>query len=105
MGLEGTYDLAVETPFGPQQAALTLSADGGAIGGRLQGSGWESELSDVEAQGHDVSFRARIKTPMGRIKAQIAATVTGDQLTGTATMPLGSARIRGTRRSADESRA
>lgn len=99
MALEGMYDLTVETPFGQQKAVLTLTVDGGALGGLLQGTGWESKLSDTGADGGDVSFRARIKTPMGRIKAHIAATITGDELAGTATMPLGSARIHGTRRS------
>lgn len=98
MGLEGVYDLTVETPLGQQRAALTLTVENGALGGRLQGDGWESELTDVSAERQNVSFRARIKTPMGRIKARIAATITGDELTGKATMPLASAQIHGVRR-------
>jgi hypothetical protein len=100
MGLEGVYDLAVQTPFGEQDAALTLAVENGMLGGQLRAADWSSELSDVDADGDDVSFRARIKTPLGRIKARITASIVGDALTGVATMPLGSARITGVRRSA-----
>jgi hypothetical protein len=99
MTIAGTYRVTVTTPVGPQQGVLTLKVDGHALSGTLASPKGTTEFSGGTAAGDEVHFVAKIKTPIGRVKAQISGRVAGDRFTGQAKLPLGVAQIEGVRTS------
>lgn len=97
MAIDGTYKVKVKTPVGEQEGALTLSTAGGTLSGRLDNPKGSTEFSGGTITGNAVAFATKIRTPMGRLKAQVNGTVEGDRFHGTAKLPLGTAEIEGIR--------
>jgi hypothetical protein len=92
-----TYALTVESPFGQQRRVLELILANGMLTGRLVTGDGNAELTGGKATQDEISFFTKIKTPMGRMKAQVMATITGETLTGAAETTLGRVAIHGTR--------
>lgn len=97
MTIDGTYDVTVKTPLGPQAGRLTLKADGQSLSGVLENPKGNSPFDGGTVENGHVHFVTKIRTPMGRLKATVDGTVEGDTFTGTAKLPLGTAEITGTR--------
>ncbi|MEJ2377899.1 MAG: hypothetical protein P8Y71_21740 [Pseudolabrys sp.] len=97
MSVAGSYKVTVKTPVGPQEGSLTLWMDGESLSGRLDNPKGSTEFTGGTVTGNEVAFATKIKTPLGRLKAQVAGTVDGDRFTGTAKLPLGVAQIDGVR--------
>lgn len=97
MTVDGRYEVQVNTPIGPQHGSLDLVTEGTEVSGVLGTDKGSSEFSGGILTGDAVEFTAKIKTPMGRMKAHVTGTVEGDTFTGTAKLPLGVAHITGTR--------
>jgi len=97
MTVQGHYNVTVHTPFGPQQGALTLEVIGSSLSGRLENPKGASDFSGGTVIGNEVEFTSKIRTPMGRLKAEVFGTVEGDRFTGTGKLPLGTVRIEGQR--------
>lgn len=97
MSIPGTYEIAVKTPLGPQQAKLTLAVDGAALSGSIENVKGRSDFSGGTVSGNEVHFSARISTPIGRVHADINGRVDGDRFIATARLPLGKAEIEGLR--------
>jgi hypothetical protein len=84
----------VKTPVGLRHGSLSVVADGDSLSGVLGTEKGSSVLVDGTITGNEVSFTAKIKTPMGRMKAHVTGVIDGDTFTGTAKLPLGVARRR-----------
>ena len=97
MSVEGSYNVTLFTPFGPQKSSLTLEVNGSVLGGRIDNPEGASEISSGSVSGNNVEFFARILTPMGHLKAVVRAQVEGSRFSGCVKLPLGSARIEGER--------
>lgn len=97
MPVEGKYQVTVHTPVGPQRGSLTLRVDGASLSGILDNPKGKTEFSGGTVSGNSVDFTTKIRTPMGRLKAHVTGTVDGDTFAGTARLPLGAAKIEGTR--------
>ncbi len=97
MAIAGTYRVTVKTPVGPQQGVLTLEVDGDSVSGTLATAKGDSAFSGGTVSGKDVHFMAKIRTPLGRLKAEISGRVSGDLFSGTAKLPLGTGQIEGVR--------
>lgn len=97
MSIAGNYKVTVKTPVGLQEGSLTLVVDGESLSGSLENAKGSTEFSGGTITGNEVQFATRIKTPMGRLKAQVSGKVEGDKFTGTAKLPLGTAHIEGVR--------
>ena len=97
MSLDGRYRVEVKTPVGVQEGCLTLRVEGNTVSGVLDTPKGSSEFTGGTASGNDVTFDAKIRTPMGRMKAHVMGSVTGNEFTGTAKLPLGTAQIHGVR--------
>jgi hypothetical protein len=97
MAIDGTYKVKVKTPVGVQEGALTLSTAGGTLSGRLDNAKGSTEFTGGTITGNAVAFATKIRTPMGRLKAQVNGVVEGDHFHGLAKLPLGTAEIDGER--------
>ncbi|HEY8594994.1 MAG TPA: hypothetical protein VIL84_07095 [Devosiaceae bacterium] len=97
MSIDGTYKVSVKTPVGPQEGILVLITDGTSLSGTLDNPKGKSEFSDGTVSGNEVRFTTRIRTPLGRLKAEITGIVDGDRFSGNARLPLGNASIDGIR--------
>jgi hypothetical protein len=97
MSVQGTYTLEVKTPVGMQQGRLSLVVKGQSLSGVLSSPKGDSEFDGGTVRGGHVEFTAKLRTPMGRMKAHIEGDVVGDRLTATARLPLGTAQIAGVR--------
>ena len=97
MSVAGTYAVEVKTPVGVQEGSLTLRVVNGALEGSLSNAQGATEFAGGSVGDNEVSFATRIRTPMGKLKAQVTGTVDGDTFTGRARLPLGTAEIHGTR--------
>lgn len=98
MSVSGTYEITVQTPLGKQTGSLTLTVEESSLTGTLVNSNGSFDLTDGRVHGNEVQFTTKIKTPMGKLKAQISGKVEGDTFKGTANLPLGSAEIEGIRK-------
>ncbi|MFG1403810.1 MULTISPECIES: hypothetical protein [unclassified Xanthobacter] len=97
MPVDGIYQITVKTPLGPQDAQMTLRAEGTDLSGFIENAKGRSEFSGGTVDGAEFRFSARIGTPIGRVHADIQGRVDGDQLSATAKLPLGTADIQGAR--------
>lgn len=97
MSVEGTYKVTVKTPVGLQEGTLVLKVAGGALSGSLDNPKGRSEFTGGTVAGETVHFATKIRTPMGRLKAEVNGRVSDDTFTGEARLPLGTAQIAGTR--------
>lgn len=97
MSIQGQYNVTVKTPVGTQEGSLSLTVDGDSLSGVLTNPKGASEFSGGTVSGNEVAFRTKIRTPMGRLPAQVIGRVDGRRFTGTAKLPLGIAHIEGIR--------
>ncbi len=97
MSIQGQYDVTVKTPVGTQEGSLRLVVDGDDLSGVLTNPKGASEFSGGTVSGNEVAFETKIRTPMGRLKAQVSGRIDGRKFTGTAKLPLGVAHIEGIR--------
>ncbi|MFC2967090.1 hypothetical protein [Acidimangrovimonas pyrenivorans] len=95
MTIDGTYKVKVHTPVGVQDGEMTLKAEGASLSGTLVNPLGTTEFSGGTVTGDAIAFDTRIPTPIGRLKAHVSGTVSGDQFSGKAKLPLGSAQIEG----------
>lgn len=84
---DGVWNLSVQTPIGKQTLTLTLTSDGNALSGALDGSEGRNEIQDGTIDGSSIFFRATLKKPV-KIKVSYKAKIEGDTLSGTAKTPL-----------------
>lgn len=97
MSVDGTYNVTVKTPLGPQPGELVLKSDGSALGGTLKNRIGTFAIEDGSVTGNAVHFFAEIQTPLGKFRVEINGTVEGDTYTGTGKLPLGTVKVAGTR--------
>jgi hypothetical protein len=81
MGVDGNWNISVETPIGSRQATLTLSSAGGALTGTQAADGHSTEIADGKVDGNNVSWRVAITNPMP-LTLTFQGTVDGDKIAG-----------------------
>ena len=92
----GTWTLNLVTPIGELTPEAVLNADGT---GTIALDFGTIEISDVAYDGDDVTFSAKVQMPMGEFDLTVAATVAGDNLTGTFWGSVGTFTLTGIRKS------
>ena len=92
----GTWTLNLVTPIGELTPEAVLNADGTGMIALDFGT---IEISDVAYDGDDVTFSAKVQMPMGEFDLTVAATVAGDNLTGTFWGSVGTFTLTGIRKS------
>ena len=91
----GTWLLHFVTPIGELTPEAVLNADGTALITLDLGT---IDAFDVAYDGDDVKFSVRVVMPMGEFDLTVAATVAGDNLTGTFWGSVGTYTLTGVRK-------
>ncbi|WP_432840404.1 glycoside hydrolase family 3 protein [Dactylosporangium sp. CA-092794] len=81
--VDGTWTLTVQTPGGDRPATLRLTGAGKTLSGDLNGT----PITHGRIDDDRISFKAALTEPF-KLKVNCTATVSGDQLTGTAKAAL-----------------
>jgi len=97
MSVDGTWNIAMETPMGTRNAKLTLTASGTTLTGTMSGEQGLTPIRDGAVDGNNVSWKTDITQPMA-LTLEFAATVSGDSISGTVKLGMfGDAPLSGTR--------
>ena len=98
MAVDGTFNISMSTPMGTQDAKLTLKSDGESLSGSVSGAQGEQSFDGGTVSGDDAAWTIDVSGPMGQMKIDFKATVSGDEISGTAQLgSYGSADFKGTR--------
>jgi len=96
MAVDGTYNITMTTPMGPQQAKLTLKSDGNSLSGTMVTSMGTDNFKGT-INGNDLQWTAQATTPMGPITFKVKATVDGDKIKGESASAFGLSTFEGTK--------
>lgn len=88
--VEGTWEISMNTPMGPQTATITLVDEGGTFTGTMTSPmGEESDLQNVNIDGNRVGFKADLNSPMEKMTLGVSGVVKGDTISGDFETPMG----------------
>jgi len=79
--LEGTWNLVVKGPTGPQPTVLVLERKGGALVGTQTGQGSTSTITDLHVDGNKVSWVNHTTKPI-KLKVTFTGELTGNSMSG-----------------------
>jgi hypothetical protein len=97
MAVDGTYNLTMNTPMGPQQGKLTLKSAGNSLSGIYENMMGPQEFSGGTVDGNRCAWNTTATTPMGPMDLKITATVDGDRISGQAVAPFGTMTFEGSK--------
>jgi hypothetical protein len=81
MAIDGKYKIEIETPIGKQEATLTLKTDGDKLSGTGESMMGKNEFTGT-VKGDTLTWTMDINSPMGQMKLEYTAKVTGDDIAG-----------------------
>ena len=98
MSVEGTYDIAIQSPMGEQKGQLTVQPAGdgftGTVSNAMMGT---MDVSEGKVDGNRLTWKMDMKVPMP-MTLDCDATVDGDTITGSVQAgAFGSMALTGTR--------
>ena len=97
MSIDGAWNLVIKSPMGDQRSTLTAKADGATLSGTMSGPAGQSEVENGKVDGGQVSWSAKITSPMP-LTLEFAGAVSGDSLSGSVKLgAFGSAPFTGER--------
>jgi hypothetical protein len=83
MSVDGTWQITVQTPMGPQASTIELVSDGNALTGTQSGNEGTTAIHDGSVNGDTATWKVDITKPMS-LTVTFTATVEGDSISGTA---------------------
>lgn len=95
MAINGNYKITFGTAFGKQEADFTFITDGDILAGTATYSGNSQPLRDGKITGNDIEFIFDAKTPMGKIKTTVKATIDDKNIKGVMKMAIGKTPFEG----------
>jgi hypothetical protein len=97
MAVDGTWNIAIETPMGTRNSTLVLKTDGSSLKGTQSEGSTSTEIADGSVSGNQLSWKVSITKPMP-MDLEFSAQVDGDKISGNAaTAMFGSFPFSGTR--------
>jgi hypothetical protein len=81
MSVDGTWNVTVNSPMGPQPSTLEIKAEGGALTGTQSAQGNTQPIANGKADGNNVSWSNSITTPFP-MTLEFSGTVDGDKISG-----------------------
>ncbi len=97
MSIDGAWNLVIKSPMGDQKSALIAKAEGSTLTGSMSGPGGQSEVENGKFEGDQVSWTAKITSPMP-LTLEFSGAVSGDSLSGSVKLgAFGSAPFSGER--------
>jgi hypothetical protein len=79
--LEGTWNLVVKGPTGPQPTVLVVNRTNGAYSGTQSGQGNTTDITDVQVDGNKVTWVNHVTKPI-KIKVTFNGEITGNSMSG-----------------------
>jgi hypothetical protein len=83
MSADGTWQITVNTPMGPQATTLTLASDGATLSGEQSADGSSIAIHDGTVKGDEVSWKVAVTKPMS-LTVSFRGKVEGDKISGKA---------------------
>jgi hypothetical protein len=97
MAVEGTWNITLTTPMGPQKGTLVLEAQGSALGGSMSSPMGKITIESGTVDGDTATWTAKVSAPMA-MTVECSATVDGDSISGEAKLgSFGTAPFNGSR--------
>ncbi len=96
-GIEGDWQLVIETPMGKREPKVTFKVDGSELSGTFAGQMGTSEFSGGTVDGNDLTWTVDIQAMGQSISMNCKATVDGDKLAGEIATPQGTIALSGDR--------
>jgi hypothetical protein len=87
MTVDGTYEISIQAPQGPQPMTIELKTSGSELSGCVREGDESLDLFEPTLSGNQVSFKIKVTKPMPLTLA-CEATVDGDSITGTASVSM-----------------
>lgn len=81
VSLEGTWNLIVNGPTGPQPTVLVIERKNGVLGGSQTGQGATTDVTEVKVDGNHVSWINHVTKPM-KLKVTFTGEIVGNTLSG-----------------------
>jgi len=98
MGVDGHWNVRMETPLGTQVFSLTFSQSAGVWSGTMiSDRTGTTDLTDLKVDGATVAFETKLSGPMGSLKLTMNGTVDGNAIAGVCKTSLGNANFTGVR--------
>jgi carbon-monoxide dehydrogenase large subunit len=95
--IDGSWDVVLKTPMGPQAMVVTFVTAGGAVSGRFDSPEGSQEFAGGTVEGGRVKFDLKVEKPM-KITLKYDLEISGDAIAGKCKMGMfGSAKVTGTR--------
>ncbi len=99
MSIDGTWKVTMNTPMGAQNVTMTLTSDGGTLGGTFASPQGNIEISEGTVDGDTAAWKMEMTQPMA-MTLEAKATVDGDTIKGEVQLgTFGTASFEGTRES------
>jgi hypothetical protein len=83
MSFEGTWNITLETPMGPQMGQLDLKTSGSVITGFVTTPMGQVDIEDGQIDGLTAKWKIKVTTPM-KLTLKFVATVEDDNIHGKA---------------------
>ncbi|MCC6948808.1 MAG: hypothetical protein IT539_13655 [Bradyrhizobiaceae bacterium] len=97
MAIDGTWNIAIETPMGTRNSTLVLKAEGDKLTGTQSEGADATQIADGAVSGNQVSWKVSITNPMP-MDLDFSAEIDGDKISGkAATAMFGSFPFTGSR--------
>ncbi len=81
MSVDGTWNVTVNSPMGPQLSTLTIKAEGGALTGSQSAQGNTQPIANGKVDGDTVTWSNSITTPFP-MNLEFTGKVEGDKISG-----------------------
>jgi hypothetical protein len=95
--MSGTFNVTLDTPFGPQKGVLTLTEKDGSLNGSIRAVGSTSLFSGGKVSGNSFEFSGILHVALFRFRYTAKGTVDGDTLRAVAETGSGTFQMRGIR--------
>ncbi|WP_341720655.1 hypothetical protein QQG74_13675 [Micromonospora sp. FIMYZ51] len=97
--MDGTWQLAIDSPIGQQPAVVELKTDNGAVTGSMKNSltGVVTDINEGTVVGNKIDFAVSVTQPFP-LSMKVSATYEGNSMSGEATLqPYGTFKLTGER--------
>ena len=81
MSVDGTWNLTINSPMGPQPSSLTIKAEGAALTGTQSAQGNSQPIANGKVDGDAVAWSNSVTTPFP-MTLEFTGKVEGDTLNG-----------------------
>lgn len=96
--MNGTFDVTLLTPIGPQRGVLKLTDKNGALRGSVHAMGYTNYFRNGKANGNSFALSGTLNASIFNIRYSAKGTIDGDSLKARVTTDSGIFQLSGTRK-------